>query len=73
MRKSERESRVHEHYLRHSKKFPNVWCAGCGIGIVMGAIVRAIDDLELHRDDIAMLSGIGCSGRTACPSRCPDR
>ena len=63
MRKSERESRVHEHYLRHSKKFPNVWCAGCGIGIVMGAIVRAIDDLEVHRDDVAMLSGIGCSGR----------
>jgi 2-oxoglutarate ferredoxin oxidoreductase subunit beta len=63
MRKSERESRVHEHYLRHSKKFPNVWCAGCGIGIVMGAIVRAIDKLQLHRDDVAMLSGIGCSGR----------
>jgi 2-oxoglutarate ferredoxin oxidoreductase subunit beta len=63
MRKSERESRVHEHYLRHSKKFPNVWCAGCGIGIVMSAIVRAIDELQLHRDDVAMLSGIGCSGR----------
>jgi 2-oxoglutarate ferredoxin oxidoreductase subunit beta len=63
MRKSERESRVHEHYLRHSKRFPNVWCAGCGIGIVLGAIVRAIDELELHRDDVAMLSGIGCSGR----------
>ncbi len=63
MRKAERESRVHEHYLRHSKKFPNVWCAGCGIGIIMGAIVRAIDNLELHRDDVAMLSGIGCTGR----------
>jgi 2-oxoglutarate ferredoxin oxidoreductase subunit beta len=63
MRKAERESRVHEHYLRHSKKFPNVWCAGCGIGIIMGAIVRAIDNLGLHRDDVAMLSGIGCTGR----------
>jgi hypothetical protein len=20
-----------------TKKFPNVWCSGCGIGIVMGA------------------------------------
>ena len=63
MLKSERESRVHEHYLRHSKKFPNVWCAGCGIGIVMGAIVRAIDSLALHRDDVALISGIGCTGR----------
>ncbi|MFN2270788.1 MAG: 2-oxoacid:ferredoxin oxidoreductase subunit beta [Anaerolineae bacterium] len=63
MRRSDRESRLHDHYLRHSKKFPNVWCAGCGIGIVMGALVRAIDDLQLHRDDVAMISGIGCSGR----------
>ena len=30
-------------YLRHTKKFPNVWCSGCGIGIVMGALIRAID------------------------------
>ncbi len=58
-----RESRVHERYLRHSKKFPNVWCAGCGIGIVLGAIVRAIDSLQLDKDEIAMLSGIGCTGR----------
>jgi 2-oxoglutarate ferredoxin oxidoreductase subunit beta len=63
MRKPQRESRIHERYLRHSKKFPNIWCAGCGIGIVLGAIVRAVDDLQLHRDDIAMLSGIGCTGR----------
>ena len=63
MRRSDRESRVHDHYLRHSKKFPNVWCAGCGIGVVMGALVRAIDDLQLHRDDVAMISGIGCTGR----------
>jgi 2-oxoglutarate ferredoxin oxidoreductase subunit beta len=63
MRRSDRESRLHDHYLRHSKKFPNVWCAGCGIGIVMGALVRAIDDLQLHRDDVAMISGIGCTGR----------
>jgi 2-oxoglutarate ferredoxin oxidoreductase subunit beta len=63
MRRSDRESRLHDHYLRHSKKFPNVWCAGCGIGIVLGALVRAIDDLQLHRDDVAMISGIGCTGR----------
>ena len=57
------ESRVHERYLRHSKKFPNVWCAGCGIGIVMGAIIRAVDELNLDKNDIAMISGIGCTGR----------
>lgn len=57
------ESRVHERYLRHSKKFPNVWCAGCGNGIVLGAIIRAVDDLGLDKNEVAMISGIGCSGR----------
>ena len=51
-------------YLRASKKFPHVWCAGCGNGIVLGALIRAIDELELDRDSIAMVSGIGCSSRT---------
>ncbi|HPL30825.1 MAG TPA: thiamine pyrophosphate-dependent enzyme, partial [Anaerolineae bacterium] len=50
-------------YLRPKKKFPNVWCAGCGIGIVLGAIIRAVDRIGWDRDDVAMVSGIGCSGR----------
>jgi 2-oxoglutarate ferredoxin oxidoreductase subunit beta len=57
------ESRAHERYLRHSKKFPNVWCAGCGIGIAMSAIIRAVDGLGLNKNDLAMISGIGCTGR----------
>jgi 2-oxoglutarate ferredoxin oxidoreductase subunit beta len=61
--KQRSESRVHERYLRHSKKFPNVWCAGCGIGIVLGAIIRAVDELGLDKNDVAMISGIGCTGR----------
>ena len=61
--KQQSESRVHQRYLRHSKKFPNVWCAGCGIGIVLGAIIRAVDDLQLDKSDVAMISGIGCTGR----------
>ncbi|HUV90619.1 MAG TPA: 2-oxoacid:ferredoxin oxidoreductase subunit beta [Anaerolineae bacterium] len=63
MSKQPHESRVHERYLRHSKKFPNVWCAGCGIGIVLGAIIRAVDGLKLDKDEVALLSGIGCTGR----------
>ncbi len=50
-------------YLRPTKKFPNVWCSGCGIGIVMSALIRAIDRMELDKDDIALVSGIGCTGR----------
>lgn len=53
---------IHE-YLRHDKKFPHVWCAGCSNGIVLGAIIRAIAEMQLDRDDIVMVSGIGCSSR----------
>lgn len=50
-------------YLRHDKKFPHVWCPGCGIGVVMGSLIRAIDNLGMDKDDIVLASGIGCSGR----------
>jgi 2-oxoglutarate ferredoxin oxidoreductase subunit beta len=50
-------------YLRHHKKFPHVWCAGCGSGIVMGSILRSVQKLELNQDDVAIISGIGCTGR----------
>ncbi|MBW6517458.1 MAG: hypothetical protein K0A89_03010 [ANME-2 cluster archaeon] len=50
-------------YLRPDKKFPHVWCPGCGIGIVMGALVRAIEKTDLTKDEIVLVSGIGCSGR----------
>jgi 2-oxoglutarate ferredoxin oxidoreductase subunit beta len=50
-------------YLRHHKKFPHVWCAGCGAGIVMGSLLRAVQSLELNQDDVAVVSGIGCTGR----------
>ncbi|MCD6589499.1 MAG: 2-oxoacid:ferredoxin oxidoreductase subunit beta [Candidatus Fermentibacteraceae bacterium] len=50
-------------YLRAKKKFPHVWCPGCGIGIVMGSIIRSIDSLGWELDDILMVSGIGCTSR----------
>ncbi|MCL4464909.1 MAG: 2-oxoacid:ferredoxin oxidoreductase subunit beta [Chloroflexi bacterium] len=53
---------IHE-YLRSHKKFPHVWCAGCGAGNVLGSIIRAVGHLGLDRDEVAMVSGIGCSGR----------
>ncbi len=50
-------------YLR-LKKFPHIWCSGCGHGIVLKAVLRAIDRVGLENDDIVMVSGIGCSSRT---------
>jgi len=59
----EQTSNVTHKYLRSKKKFPNVWCPGCGIGICMGAMIRAIDGLGLQKDDVAVVSGIGCTAR----------
>ena len=49
-------------YLRLNR-FPTIWCPGCGIGIVLGAIIRAVARLGLDKDEVAMVSGIGCSSR----------
>lgn len=53
---------IHQ-YLRHNKKFPHVWCAGCSNGIVLGSIIRAIAQLQIPKDEVMMVSGIGCSSR----------
>lgn len=53
---------VHK-YLRHDKKFPHVWCPGCGNGILLGSLIRAIDRTGFEKDQIVLVSGIGCSGR----------
>jgi 2-oxoglutarate/2-oxoacid ferredoxin oxidoreductase subunit beta len=49
-------------YLRVSR-LPTTWCAGCGDGAIMKSLIRAIDELKVDRDNTAIISGIGCSGR----------
>ncbi len=52
----------YNNYLRN-EKMPTMWCSGCGDGLVMKSLIRAIDDLAWEKDDVAVISGIGCSGR----------
>ncbi len=56
-------TRLIHNYLRHDKKFPHVWCPGCGNGILLGSLIRAIDKTKFSKDEIVLVSGIGCSGR----------
>ena len=51
-------------YIRE-KFFPHIWCPGCGHGIVLNGLVRAIENMGLKKNDIVMVSGIGCSSRIA--------
>ncbi len=53
-----------EKYLRLDR-MPHIWCSGCGIGIAVGCFLRAIDRSKIDPDKIALVSGIGCSGRAA--------
>jgi 2-oxoglutarate/2-oxoacid ferredoxin oxidoreductase subunit beta len=50
-------------WLRHDKKFPHVWCPGCGLGVLLGSLVRAFAASGLGKDEVVLISGIGCSGR----------
>jgi 2-oxoglutarate ferredoxin oxidoreductase subunit beta len=52
---------IHD-YIR-KRFFPHLWCPGCGHGTVLNGLIRAIDDLQIRKNDIVMVSGIGCSSR----------
>lgn len=43
--------------------FPHIWCPGCGHGIIMHALLRALVDLGKKREETVIASGIGCSSR----------
>lgn len=40
-----------------------MWCAGCGHGIILNSLLRAVEELGLAKNKIVMTSGIGCSAR----------
>ncbi len=44
-------------------KFPHIWCSGCGHGIILQSFIRAVLDLDVDRDKLVVVSGIGCSSR----------
>ena len=46
-------------------RLPHIWCPGCGNGIVTGCIVKAVAKLDLPKDNVAVISGIGCSSRAS--------
>jgi 2-oxoglutarate ferredoxin oxidoreductase subunit beta len=49
-------------YIRQ-RFFPHLWCSGCGHGIVLNGMIRAVEKLGMSRNEIVMVSGIGCSSR----------
>ena len=60
---------IHE-YMRIDH-LPQIWCPGCGNGVIMRDVAVAIQELiddqeyDFDRDDFVIVSGIGCSSRAA--------
>ncbi|MDP1907815.1 MAG: thiamine pyrophosphate-dependent enzyme [Hyphomicrobium sp.] len=42
---------------------PHMWCAGCGIGGMLGALLRAFEELGYANTDTVVVTGIGCTGK----------
>ena len=49
-------------YLRLDM-MPHFLCPGCGHGIALRALLWAVHELGIPKDRLAIVSGIGCSGR----------
>ena len=53
-----------ETYLRMDR-MPHIWCPGCGIGTTVNCFAQALSGSGADLDKVAIVSGIGCSGRVA--------
>jgi len=53
-----------ENFLRMDR-IPHIWCSGCGIGTVVSSFADALSKSDLDLDKVAIVSGIGCTGRVA--------
>ncbi|MBI4279132.1 MAG: 2-oxoacid:ferredoxin oxidoreductase subunit beta [Armatimonadetes bacterium] len=57
-----RTASEYRRYLRQ-EMMPHILCPGCGHGIVLGALLRALAGRGVDPDQVAMVAGIGCSSR----------
>lgn len=55
-------NQVVKKYLR-TDKLGHIWCPGCGHGIILHQIIKAIEKLGYDKDEVCVISGIGCSSR----------
>ncbi|WP_236914885.1 2-oxoacid:ferredoxin oxidoreductase subunit beta [Clostridium sp. Cult2] len=54
--------KTYEDYLI-KEKLPVFWCAGCGNGVVLGAILRSFAELGYDKENTVVVTGIGCWGK----------
>ncbi|HUN67097.1 MAG TPA: 2-oxoacid:ferredoxin oxidoreductase subunit beta [Bacteroidota bacterium] len=47
------------------ERMPHIWCPGCGIGTTVNCFAHALETSGLDLSRVAVVSGIGCTGRVA--------
>jgi 2-oxoglutarate ferredoxin oxidoreductase subunit beta len=66
--KEEMKEKYEEHPMEHllrMDRMPHIWCPTCGLGTTVTAFVAALEKTKLPLNDVAIVSGIGCTGRVA--------
>ena len=55
--------------LLRGERLPHIWCQGCGLGTALTSFISSLKWLEKNQgwdlDKVAVVSGIGCTGRIA--------
>jgi 2-oxoglutarate ferredoxin oxidoreductase subunit beta len=51
--------------LLRTERLPHIWCPGCGLGTALSCFTSALMRSGLDLDKVAIVSGIGCTGRVA--------
>ena len=55
--------------LLRGERLPHIWCQGCGLGTALTSFISSLKWLEKNKgwdlDKVAVVSGIGCTGRIA--------
>ena len=64
----EKES-PYKKYLRE-ERLPHIFCPGCGNGTVMSTFFKGLEGTDIDFENIAMVSGIGCSSRIPGYMKC---
>ena len=64
-------ARSMEKYLR-PEVVTTPFCPGCGHGVLMGSLLRAIDQLGVDMDKTVFVSGIGCAAWIPSPNFAAD-
>jgi 2-oxoglutarate ferredoxin oxidoreductase subunit beta len=53
-----------EEYLRMDR-MPHIWCSSCGLGNIVSSFMKGALQAGVDIDKLAVVSGIGCTGRVA--------